>query len=666
MKRTNKCDTQIACFRSILLRRVLAVIMCMLMLFGTAGIIAADAQEDSYKNFTPETAFSIDASTGLITGYTGTDTTVVVPTVIQGVNVIGISTAFTDNTTIQTLIVPDTMQVWGDGVFSGCTALNTVATYTPISADYLAAETAADTYFSKSSRIEEITASGVNYYYINMRSGCVMLPTALNSLGALAFRKTTSVSGFVVPAGNTAFKTYDGTCTLKDVQGTDVSYGYGPLLLSIDGTVMYRWASAYHYAGEYALPEGIISILDCAAEHANDVQGFGIPSTVTTIGNYAFSEGNNINTITFPENAQVVSIGAWAFAHNSNLHSALPKSVTTLGEYCFAHCVNMELTIENSSLTAIPDYCFYECNNYHFTTFPPTLTSIGKYAFYECDNINNVYFTDGITSIGEGAFKDCQNLHEINIPEGLTTLEADTFAGCQNLETIILPDSLERIESGAFEGCQNVKELVIPENVIYIAPDSFEGVDPEQIDASQNEYAQKNLPGVLPKKGATITIGKLKYKVTKSSKKNGTVQLIGATSKKLTSLKVPATITYRTFKFKVTTIKAKAFKNYKKLKTVTIGKNVTSIGDSAFQGNTKLTKVTIGAKVKTIGKNAFSGDKMLKTVIIKSKVLKTVKANAFKGISKKAKITLPKSKYAKLKKLLKGKGQPASVKYKKG
>ncbi len=469
----------------------------------------------------------------------------------------------------------------------------------------------------------------------------------------------------MIPTANTAFKTQD-TCTIKDLQGTEITYGYGPLLLSGDGSVMYRWASAYHYAGEYVLPEGILSILDCSAEHANDVQGFKIPSTATTIGNYAFSQGNNINTITFPENAQVTTIGAWAFAYNSNLHSALPKSVTTLGEYCFSNCVNMELSIENSSLTAIPDYCFYECNNYHFTTFPPTLSSIGKYAFYNCDNINNVYFTDGITYIGEGAFKDCQNLHEIKVPEGLTTLEADTFAGCQNLEVIELPDSLKRIETGAFQDCQNIKELVIPPNVDYIAPDSFDGVHPEEIDTSENDYAQKNLPGVLPKKNEIIIVNGLKYKVTKSSKKTGTVQITGAVSKKITTLTIPSAITYRTFGFKVTSIKAKAFNGYKKLKTVTIGNNVASIGSAAFKNNKKLKKVTIGKKVKTIGKEAFSGDKALKTIKIKSKVLKSVKKNAFKGINKKAIITLPKSKYTKLKKLLKGKGQPGSVRYKKG
>lgn len=638
----------------ILSKKTWVLTLCMALLISVAFPLTAKAEDNVYKTFTPESSFTIDASTGYITAYTGTEETVIVPASIGGVPVTGLSTAFTDNKTIKTLIVPDTLQVFGDGAFSGCSALSTIGTYSQIHDVNLRVEDAKLAFFpwksiDKTSRIEAANADGTfTYYSITKSDGKVLLPTSLSVVGSMAFRGTTEVSGFIVPSANTAFKTSDGA-----------------LLLSADGTIMYRWASAYHYAGEYTLPEGIVTILDCAAEHANDVQGFKIPSTVTTIGAYAFCQGSNINTITFPENAQVTTIGAWAFANNSNLHSALPASVTTLGEYCFASCVNMELSIENSSLTAIPDYCFYECNNYHFTTFPPTLTSIGKYAFYNCDNINNVYFTDQITYIGEGAFKDCGNLHEIEIPEGLTTLEADTFAGCQNLNKIVLPDSLKKIESGAFSGCNNVHELVIPKGVEYIAPDSFEGVNPENIDVSQNEYAQKKLPGVLEKKGATFTVGKLKYKVTKSSKKSATVQVIGATSKKATSVKIPATITYRTYKYKVTSVKASAFSGYKKLKTVTVGNQVTSIEKNAFKNCKKLTTVTLGTKVKTIGANAFSGDKALKTIKVKSKVIKSVGKNALKGINKKAKITVPKSKLTKYEKLLKGKGRPKGVTIKK-
>ena len=104
---------------------------------------------------------------------------------------------------------------------------------------------------------------------------------------------------------------------------------------------------------------------------------------------------------------------------------------------------------------------------------------------------------------------------------------------------------------------------------------------------------------------------------------------------------IPATITVKGVKYKVTAVSKNAFKNNKKVKQVTIDKNV-----------------------KNIGKNAFYGCKNLKKVIIKTTKLtkKTVGKNAFKGIHKKATIKVPKKKLNAYKKLLKNAGISKSVK----
>lgn len=644
-------------------KSLLATVVIMLLLCMIPNLPAK--ADDAYCSFTGQEYFAIDPE-GNLTAYTGAAVDVIVPPMVAGVEVRGITTAFMNNENIESLVLPDSLQIIGDGAFTNCGSLSSIGVYTLIPQEQLALEAANGTWISKSSRITETVGASTNYYYIVSNGNKAVLPSHLSYVGTMAFRGTISLGGFVTNPLCAAVKAGSDTCTLKDVTGADVTYNYGPLLLSANGTTLLRWASAYHHAGEYSLPEGIVAIADCACEHADDVQGFAIPSTVTTIGAYAFSEGNNINTITFAENSQVTTIGEYAFAYNDNLKSELPASVTTLGVYCYSNCQNLILDISKSSLTAIPDYCFYECNNYHFTTFPETLTSIGKYAFYACDNINNVYFTDKIKSIGEGAFKDCQNLHSIKIPEGLTVLKADTFSGCQNLNEIELPDSLKKIESGAFEDCENIHKLVIPPNVTYIAPDSFEGVKVEAIDASQNAYAMSKIPGLAIKKGSPITYKTIKYSVVNPSKKSATVQVIGCTNKNIKKLTIPATIKFGGVTYKVVSIKNSAFKKYKKLQSITIGNNVTAIGNNAFQNCPKLTSVTIGSKVKTIGSAAFASDKALKTIRVKSKYITKVGTNALKGISSKATITLNKSKYTKLKKLFSKKGQPKTVKYKKG
>jgi uncharacterized protein YjdB len=143
----------------------------------------------------------------------------------------------------------------------------------------------------------------------------------------------------------------------------------------------------------------------------------------------------------------------------------------------------------------------------------------------------------------------------------------------------------------------------------------------------------------IPAVGTTKTVGKAIYKVTKSDAKNGTVTLLKLTSKNEKKFTVPAAVKIDGVSFKVTEIFPNAFKNNKKLKQVTIGKNVTKIGA-----------------------NAFSGDKSLKKITIKSAKLKKAGKKAFKGIHAKCKIKVPKKKLSTYKRLLKGKGQKAGVK----
>lgn len=165
----------------------------------------------------------------------------------------------------------------------------------------------------------------------------------------------------------------------------------------------------------------------------------------------------------------------------------------------------------------------------------------------------------------------------------------------------------------------------------------------------------------LPKKNTTHKVGTLYYKVTKSAAKNGTVTVTKPGRKTYTSVTIPATVKINGFTFKVTAIGSKAFYKNTKLKKVTVGNHVVKIGASAFAANGKLTTVTLGTGITTIDSKAFYKDAKLKTVNIKSKKLKTVKKQAFKGIAGKAKVSVPQNKAKSYKKIFKKAGLPAKA-----
>lgn len=154
------------------------------------------------------------------------------------------------------------------------------------------------------------------------------------------------------------------------------------------------------------------------------------------------------------------------------------------------------------------------------------------------------------------------------------------------------------------------------------------------------------------KKGSTWshTASNGTYRVTtirKSADKDGTigtVTYLGMIKKNKTSVTIPATVTIKKQKFKVTAIANSAFTGNKKLKKVVIGKNIKKIGANAYKGCKNLSKITIhttGLTKTSIGKKAFQ------------------------KISAKAVIQIPGSKWKKYKTWIKAAGVAKTVVFKK-
>lgn len=122
------------------------------------------------------------------------------------------------------------------------------------------------------------------------------------------------------------------------------------------------------------------------------------------------------------------------------------------------------------------------------------------------------------------------------------------------------------------------------------------------------------------KVGKVIKTGGVKYKIKTVSKvsKTGSATVIGVTSKKAKKLSIAGKIVTKGYTIRVTKIENNAFAKMKKLKSVTIGSEITSIGSKAFFKDAKLKKV-----------------------VIKTKMLKTVKSKAFRGVHKKCKFVVP-------------------------
>ncbi len=139
-----------------------------------------------------------------------------------------------------------------------------------------------------------------------------------------------------------------------------------------------------------------------------------------------------------------------------------------------------------------------------------------------------------------------------------------------------------------------------------------------------------------PAVGTEFEVDGLGFTVTSADE----VEFTGAANRKVKKVEIPDEVEYQKTKFKVTSVGNKALCGYKKLKSVTVGKNVTRIGKAAFSKSRKLKSVKISSAALTeIGKKAFNKNSKNLTVKVPKAQFK-----AYKKLFKKEKLSSVKLK----------------------
>ena len=153
--------------------------------------------------------------------------------------------------------------------------------------------------------------------------------------------------------------------------------------------------------------------------------------TVTSIVTKAFGSGNsgggngNIKSLTVP--STVTSIGEYAFANCPNLTTAYCKSAK-IGSRMFQDCsVFAELTLENT--VEIGGNAF---NRTILTSvvIPATVTKIDGYAFKQCTGITKVVILGSV--IGSNMFDGCTALNTLVLTEKIETFGEKCLGNATN------------------------------------------------------------------------------------------------------------------------------------------------------------------------------------------------------------------------------------------
>ena len=218
----------------------------------------------------------------------------------------------------------------------------------------------------------------------------------------------------------------------------------------------YKYAYKVNADGETVTITKVLGPVDSANNGLYDIE---IPTelggcTVTGLGEYSFSGylsaaqsnepyqfGRNIHSVTIPQS--VTSIGDYAFSRCEKMDSLTINDATTSIGFCaFDECYKLTTLSLGKNITTIGDYAFLDCHTLDNVTIPPSVTSIGKSAFYRCYALTTLSLGENIEKIGSYAFADCRHLTNVTIPEKVETIEPYTFGWCLDLKYITLPAGL--------------------------------------------------------------------------------------------------------------------------------------------------------------------------------------------------------------------------------
>lgn len=193
-----------------------------------------------------------------------------------------------------------------------------------------------------------------------------------------------------------------------------------------------------------------------------------LPSSSTSIGEYAFHNCSGLTTVTIPN--AITSIGYMAFGGCTGLTTvAIPSSVTSIGNSAFRGCSGLNTVAIPSSVTSIGESAFAFCGGLTSITIPSSVTSIGISAFVGCSGLisvdsNNRYYS----SINGVLYNKAQNkviqcpiskLGSFTIPSSVTSIGEYAFVYCSGLTSITIPSSVTSIERSAFEGCSGLTSI---------------------------------------------------------------------------------------------------------------------------------------------------------------------------------------------------------------
>lgn len=536
-------------------KKILAVLMCAAMLFGSVamfdGIASAAYKKEGFLTFQIEGDGAVlikcdESATGEIT----------VPAAIGGVPVKRIASAellggrfgaFGSCEGITKLNLPDSITQIDDAAFIYCSKLaeiNIPAGVTEIGSNC----------FDGCESLKKIDIpDGVKSIGHNAFAGCksleeITIPEGVTSIDFYAFLDCVNLEKVKIPESikEISYRAFYNCTNLKSIylpRGiSDIGFE------ALDGTALYNdklnWENGVLYVDSVLI----------SAEKSID-GAYEIKQGTTLVASAAFNECYGLTSVTFP--AGVTGLCDSAFLRCDGLSAVrLPDGLISIGDFAFSHCTGlMDVSIPDS-VTYLGYGAFEDSGIYNAFNFDGNVFYIDNALIRASENLSGEYaIKEGTTAIAEAAFANARELTDVVVPNSIKVIARRTFDECVSLRKVVLSDGLKEIGDRAFFNCCKLTDLTIPSSVTEIGTVAFYSTALERVDLPQN-----------------LTV--ISHGLFENSS--------------LKEINIPETVTYIGFE---------AFAD-SELKSVYIPASVEKIEDDAFGGRYSLEKITVSPENK--------------------------------------------------------------------
>lgn len=576
-------------------------------------------------------------------------------------------TCFLKNTSLTSIICPDSLVTIGNQAFSTCSNLSYVkiGKYVTSIGSYVFGGCSKLTNIIIPNFVTSIGEGSFQYCY-GLKS--VKLGNSLTSISSYMFRECTSLKSVIIPDSVTTIGAY--------------AFQYCKNLTSI------------------IIPNSVTFIENAVFESCYKLTSLRISKYVTQIKGNITNACNNLNEIIVEEenpnydsrnNCNAIIETSTNKLISGCKNTIIPNTVTSIKKYAFFGFSSLTSIIIPESVTSIDDSVFKSCANLtSITCLATTAPTIQSATFGNSDTnytgrnthdqgINKLYIPAGATgydtsywldplqnaekcgftiellyavkretnpelmdicvangwatnkdymTFEEAAaitsdmiapneedgskFSTLTHFEEFQYFTGVKEIKDSTFYDCESLTSIIIPDSVTSIGNDAFGECYELINITIPNSVTSIGDGVFYDCSLTSINIpdSVNYIGEdvfndcSNLNTIIIQEGNTVY----------DSRNNCNAIIETDTNKLIIGCKntiIPNS---------VTSIGSSAFYGHSSLISIIIPNSVTSIGSSAFYGCSGLTSITIPNSVTSIQDYTFYSCSGLITITIPDSV----------------------------------------------